>query len=126
LSNALFKEIRKMILIIAIPMAILLLVFFNDKPVIAIAFLIGMFLGSFRLKALFSYLGCLLENEVAHNNAILMIRYVMSMFITLGLVGYALYKSEIVGLSLLFGLIVVPIIITIYALWQGISLYRKN
>ena len=55
LDNILLKKIEKTALIFAAPLVIILLLYFNNQPEIAVAFLIGMFLGVFRLKALFGY-----------------------------------------------------------------------
>lgn len=126
MKNILFKEIEKIVLIFAIPMAIFLLVFFNERPQISIAFIIGAVLGVFRLKTLFAYIGNLLSNDEIHNNGFNMLKYMLSLFVSLGTMGFALYKSLAVGLSIVFGLVLVPITIMIYSIYQGISLYKKK
>ena len=121
-----FKEIKKIAFIFAIISAILLLLYFNKQPEIAIAFLIGMFLGIYRLKALFSYISCILDFEKINKSTFLLIKYLASSFIIIGVMGFVLYKSVIIGLSIVFGLVVIPIILMFYALWKGISLFREN
>ena len=126
MNNVMFKEIEKIAFIFAFVLAVLLLLIFNKQPEIAIAFLIGMFLGVFRLKAFFSYVSSVLNNEESNKNTFLLLKYLASSILTLGVMGFVLYKSAIIGLSMVFGLVAVPIILMFYALWKGISLFREN
>ena len=126
MNNVMFKEIKKIAFVFAIVLAILLLLFFNKQPEIAITFLIGMFFGILRLKALFSYINSLLDYEKSNKNTILLLSYIASLFLAIGVIGFVLYKSVIIGLSMIFGLVAVPVILMVYTLWKGISLFRKN
>lgn len=126
MENVLFNEIVKLVLIFISPLIILSLLFFNVKPAIALAFLIGAFLGILRLKALFSYITCILNREGKGKDTISLIKYLVSLIFTLAAIGFVLLKSVKMGLAILSGLIAIPIIVTIYSTVNGISLYRKR
>jgi len=125
LESVLFKQIVKIIIIVSVPVSLVLLFYFG-KPVIAVAYLTGVFLAAFHLKTLFDYMGCILNNRVKKSNIILLLKYIFSSILSLSILIYTLYKSHIVGFPILFGIITVPIIITIYAFGKGISLYRNS
>jgi hypothetical protein len=125
LESVLFKQIVKIIIIAAVPISLILLLYYG-KPVISVAYLTGVFLGAFHLKTLFDYLGCLLDTEVKNSNAVLLMKYIFSSILNLTVMIITLYKSHIVGFPILFGIITVPIIITFFAFGKGISLYRNS
>jgi hypothetical protein len=125
LESILFKQLIKIIVIVSIPISIILL-FLYGKPVIAIAYLLGVFLAGFHLKTLFEYFGCILNVEVKNSNTILLMKYIFSSILNLIVMIITLYKSHIVGFPIIFGIITVPIIITFFALGKGISLYRNS
>lgn len=125
MESVLFKQIVKIIIIVSVPVSLVLLFYFG-KPVIAVAYLTGVFLAAFHLKTLFDYMGCILNNRVKKSNIILLLKYIFSSILSLSILIYTLYKSHIVGFPILFGIITVPIIITIYAFGKGISLYRNS
>lgn len=126
MKNIILKEIEKITLFLALPCTILLLVLFNEKPAIAVAYLIGLLLGVFRLKTLFNYITGILAIEDKQNASILMGSYIFSLFMSFAVLGFTLYKVTPMGIAILFGLITVPIIVTVYSVWKGVSLYRSS
>jgi hypothetical protein len=126
LENMLFKQIVKLVLILVIPLAILSIFLYKVQPEIAIAFFVGALLGIFRLKEFWGYIAYNLNSEKQDKSRTPFIKYLASLVITITAVSYVLFKSQIVGLAMLIGLVVIPIVVTIYAAFTGISLYKKK
>lgn len=126
MENVLFKQIVKFVLILVIPLTILGLLFFKGQPEIATAFFIGAILGIFRLKIFWGYISFTLKLEKSGKASMPLIKYLTSVVFTLAAIGLVLFKSPIVGLSMLIGLVAVPAAITAYAAIKGISLYREK
>lgn len=126
MKKILLKRVEIITLCIAIPIAVLLLFLYNSKPQIAIAFLIGITLGVFRLNTLFNYMNCVLTTESKRKNVVAMLKYMINLLFCLGVMGFALYKSLWIGIPVLLGLVMVPIIIMFYSIWQGLSLSRNK
>lgn len=126
LENMLFKQIVKLVLFLVIPLAILSIFLYKVQPEIAIAFFVGALLGIFRLKEFWGYIAYNLNSEKQDKSKTPFIKYLASLVITIAAVSYVLFKSQIVGLAMLIGLVVIPIVVTIYAAFTGISLYKKK
>lgn len=125
MESALFKQLVKIIIIVSIPIAFLLL-FLLKRPVVTLAYFTGVFLGIFHLRTLFDFVSGLLNAEAMNNKYILIGKYFFSFILSFGVLSFTLYKSQIVGFPVLFGLLTVPVIITIFSIWKGISLYRNS
>jgi hypothetical protein len=115
-----------MVLIFISPLIVLSILSFHVQPGIAIAFFVGNLLGIFRLKAFFGYITCVINREKFIKDTISLIKYVAILLFSLGAIGFILFKSIIIGLAILLGLITVPIIVMIYTMLKGISLYRQK
>jgi hypothetical protein len=126
MEKILFKEIVKLICIVVSSLIILSLIFWDKQLELVIAFIIGVFLGVFRLKALFGYVTGVLNGGKLKKDRMPIIKYASLLVFTIGAIGFALVKSVTIGLAVLLGLISVPILVTCYTAYKGISLYKKK
>ena len=126
MEKTLFKEIVKLVCIVVSSLIILSLVFWDKQLELVIAFIFGVFLGVFRLKVLFRYVASVLNGGELKKDWMPMIKYAAFLVFTMAVIGFALVKSVTIGLAVLLGLIAVPILVTCYTAYKGISLYKKK
>lgn len=125
MEKILFKEIVKLICIVVSSLIILSLVFWDRQLELVIAYIFGVLLGVFRLKALFGYVSSVLNGGKLKRDRMPIVKYAAFLVFTIGTIGFALVKSVTIGLAVLVGLISVPILVTCYTAYKGISLYKK-
>lgn len=126
MKKILLRKVEILTLCVSVPIAILLLFVFSNKPEIAIAFLVGIILGLFRLYTLFNYINGVLNPETKHKNVVAMLKYMVNLMFSLGAIGYTLYKSVSIGVPILIGVITVPVILMFFSIWHGLSLGRSK
>lgn len=117
------QDIQKIVLIASVPAVIVGLFVFTYKPVVIIAFLLGELLGIIRLRTLLTYINSVLDINT-HKTNLFLIKYILNLFLCLSILSIALYLSSQIGISIVLGVISVPIILMIYAGWQGILLRK--
>lgn len=126
MENLLLKEILKLVVVFVGPLTILCLLFFSGQPMIALAFLMGSLLGILRLKVFFGYIARSISQEESAKKAVPLITYLASLVFTLAAIGFVLIKAPAAGLAMLVGLVMIPVVVTIYAAMKGIELFRNR